>query len=354
MENLAVPYQYLKENKTLTTALHIKAFLLAAQQCPVLDVRSPAEYAQAHMPGAISFPLFSNEERALVGTLYKQTGRQAAVKAGLDLFGPKMKPFVEQAEKIAAQHNTNRFLVHCWRGGMRSGAIAWLLHLYGFEIVTLAGGYKSFRRWCLEQFSKPWPLKVLGGYTCSGKTDALTALAQKGYATINLEALAHHKGSAFGNLGEPEQPTQEMFENKLAIALWHIDIQHDQDPAHIWIEDESQRIGAVNLPIEFYKQKQNNTVYFLELPFEQRLQNCIAAYGAFEKEKLVHAILRIRKRLGGLETKTAIAALLDNDTSTCFSILLKYYDKWYAKSLQRKENLDALLHKVTFNELINL
>lgn len=351
MASHAVPYPYLKENKSLTTALHISEFLIQAQQYPVLDVRSPAEYAQAHIPGAISFPLFSDDERALIGTLYKQTSRQSAVKAGLDIFGPKMKPFVEQAEAIAAQQKTNRFLVHCWRGGMRSGAIAWLLQLYGFEIVTLSGGYKSFRRWCIEQFSKPMLLKVLGGYTCSGKTDVLQLLAQKGHATINLEALASHKGSAFGSLGEPPQPTQEMFENKLAMSLRNIDLQHPH-PAHIWIEDESQRIGSVNLPIEFFKQKQNSPVYFLEVPFEQRLQNCIASYGSFEKEQLIQAIVRIRKRLGSLETQTAIAALLDDDTTTCFTILLKYYDKWYLKSLHRKEHLDALLHKVTLDMII--
>lgn len=354
MANPAVQYLCLKENRILATPLYIREFLIQAREYPVLDVRSPAEYKHAHIPGAISFPLFTNEERAVIGTLYKQTSRQAAVKAGLDLFGPKMKPFVEQAEAIAEQQKTKRFLVHCWRGGMRSGAIAWLLQLYGFEIVTLAGGYKSFRRWCIEQFIKPRTLKVLGGFTCSGKTEALDTLAQKGHAIINLEGLAHHKGSAFGNLGEPEQPSQEMFENKLAISLWYIDTQHNHPPKPIWIEDESQRIGSVNLPIEFFKQKQNSPVYFLEVNFEQRLQNCIAAYGSFEKEQLIHAIVRIRKRLGGLETKTAIAALLDDDISTCFSILLKYYDKWYLKSLQRKEHLDAMLHKISLEELILL
>lgn len=317
----------------------------------MLDVRCPAEYAHAHIPGAISFSLFSDQERAIVGTLYKQTGRQEAVKAGLEIFGPKMLSFVEQADAIATKYKTKKLLVHCWRGGMRSGAIAWLLQLYGFEIYTLNGGYKSFRKWCQQQFSTPWPLKVLGGYTCSGKTDILYTLANNGETIIDLEKIAHHKGSAFGALGEAPQPTQEMFENKLSMQLWNAYTIQNTKPKCIWIEDESQRIGNVNLPIEFFNQKQNSPLFFLEIPFETRLKYCIANYGNFEKDELLNAIHRISKRLGGLETKNAVAALYDNDFETCFTLLLKYYDKWYLKGLNRKETLDTLMRKVSVENL---
>ncbi len=309
-------------------------------------MRSPSEYAHAHIPGAISFPLFSDEERAIVGTLYKQTGRQEAVKAGLEIFGPNMISLVEQADAIATKYDSKVLLVHCWRGGMRSGAIAWLLQLYGFEIYTLSGGYKSFRKWCLAQFTNNWPLKVLGGYTCSGKTDILYTLEHKGETIIDLEKMAHHKGSAFGALGEDPQPTQEMFENKLSLAFWNVYSQQNPKPSCIWIEDESQRIGNVNLPIEFFNQKQTSPLFFLEIPFETRLEYCITNYGHFQKEELLNAILRISKRLGGLETKTAVAALNEDDFSSCFTILLKYYDKWYLKGLNRKENQETLMHRV--------
>ncbi len=331
--------------------MHINEFLIQSKQYPILDVRSPSEYAHAHIPGAISFPLFNDEERAKVGTLYKQTGRQEAVKVGLEIFGPNMVSLVEEAESIATAYNTKTLLVHCWRGGMRSGAIAWLLQLYGFDIYTLSGGYKSFRKWCLAQFSTSWPLKVLGGYTCSAKTEILYTLEQNGQAIIDLEKIAHHKGSAFGALGEAPQPTQEMFENKLSMQLWHTYTLQNPKPACIWIEDESQRIGNINLPIDFFNQKQTSPLFFLEIPFETRLKYCIANYGIFEKDELLNAILRISKRLGGLETKTAVAALSENDYETCFTILLQYYDKWYLKSLNRKENHQELMRKVSIENL---
>ena len=156
--------------------IHIEEFLLLAKEHPVLDVRSPGEYAHAHIPGALSFPLFSDEERKVVGTTYKQQSREDAIKVGLEYFGPEMRGMVERAESILAQHNKKRkaknktLLVHCWRGGMRSGAVAWLLDLYGFEVYVLSGGYKVFRRWVLAQFERDFKFMMLGGYTGSGKT----------------------------------------------------------------------------------------------------------------------------------------------------------------------------------------
>ena len=134
--------------------IDIEKFIGLSEQHPVLDVRSPGEYHHAHIPGAHSFPLFDDAERKEVGTTYKHINREKAIKIGLDYFGPKMRPLVEQAEAIAEKSGSRTLLVHCWRGGMRSGAIAWLLDLYGFKVHTLIGGYKSFRRWTLEQFEK--------------------------------------------------------------------------------------------------------------------------------------------------------------------------------------------------------
>lgn len=312
---------------------------------PVIDVRSPSEYGHASIPGAFSLPLFTDDERAIVGTLYKQKGKQAAIKSGLDFFGPKMTDIIAHAEKIAADYKPETpFLVHCWRGGMRSAGIAWLLELYGFKVVTLQGGYKSYRRFALDWFQKTIPMRVIGGYTGSGKTAILSFLQQHHEPVIDLEALAHHKGSAFGHLGEAKQPSQEQFENNLAYALWKC---FDIDQAkYVWVEDESQRIGAVNLPINVFNQKQSGELYFLDIPFEERLKTSIALYGAYEKEQLINAILRIQKRLGGLETKTAISALIDGDTAASFAILLRYYDKYYGKSLLRKEKADEQMVRI--------
>lgn len=327
--------------------LHIEDFLSFAKQHPVLDVRSPGEYNHAHIPGAYSFPLFTDDERKVVGTAYKQQSREQAIKIGLDYFGVKMRKMVEEAESLISSHkpaagNTKTILIHCWRGGMRSAAVAWLLDLYGFNVYTLIGGYKLFRKWVLEQFEKPYSFNVLGGYTGSGKTYVLEAMLKKGENVIDLEGLAHHKGSAFGSLGMPKQPSQEMFENKLSLKLFAA--AQLQKP--VWLEDESQRIGEVNIPINLWRQMRAQTLYFLDIPFEERLKHITAEYGKQEKEKLVNAIIRIKKRLGGLETKEAIGALVEDRTEDSFRILLTYYDKQYLKAMHNRDGLEALLQKI--------
>jgi tRNA 2-selenouridine synthase len=322
-------------------------FLQLAKTHPVLDVRSPGEYKHAHIPGANSFPLFSDEERKIVGTTYKQQSREQAIKIGLDLFGPKMRPFVEQAESITNQYQSKTLLVHCWRGGMRSGAIAWLLDLYGFKVYTLVGGYKNFRRFVLDTFKLPYNFRLIGGYTGSAKTELLETLRQHGEKVIDLEDIAKHKGSAFGNIGMPQQPGQEMFENMLALEL----IDKFSDPAsiadvQIWLEDESQRIGQVNLPGALWQTMRNSPVFFLDIPFEERLAFIVAGYGGLEKERLVAAIERIREKLGGQNAKAAIQLLEEENTVESFRILLKYYDKFYLKGLHNRKDLNSLLHTI--------
>lgn len=305
--------------------LGIEKFLALTTLHPVLDVRSPGEYTHAHIPGAHSFPLFSDEERKVVGTAYKQQSREEAIKIGLDYFGAKMRRMVEEAEQIAQEDKT--LLVHCWRGGMRSAGVAWLLDLYGFKVYTLVGGYKAFRRLMLQQFDKNYNFQILGGYTGSGKTEVLHELGNNGQCIIDLEAIAAHRGSAFGAVEGIPQPSQEMFENKLALEL----LKNENNT--IWLEDESQRIGHVNIPHSIWRQMRSSPVTFLDIPFEERLKHIVAGYGKKDKEKLVNAIIRIKKRLGGLETKTAINCLLEDDYSGSFAVLLKYYDKHYKKAL---------------------
>jgi tRNA 2-selenouridine synthase len=288
--------------------------------------------------------LFTNEERATVGTTYKQKSREAAIKIALPFFGEKMKALIETVENLVATFEkknsaeTPTIIVHCWRGGMRSGAVAWLLDLYGFKVLQLIGGYKAYRNWALAQFEKPYPLKVLGGYTGSGKTEILLELKRRNQTVIDLEGLAHHKGSSFGALGQAQQPTQEMFENKLAHALASIEYVEDG----IWIEDESQRIGLVMLPTSFFTLLRNSICYFIEIPFNERLGFITTGYGKFDKDSLMSATLRIQKRLGGLETKTAINHIIEGNIEDAFSILLKYYDKWYEKNTQKTTSIPKL------------
>jgi len=323
------------------TKVNLNEFLQLAKLHPVLDVRSPGEFEHARIPGAISFPLFSDEERKVVGTTYKQQSRENAIKIGLDYFGVKMRPMVEQAEKLESR----TLLVHCWRGGMRSAAIAWLLDLYGFKVYTLVGGYKTFRRWVLDKLNEPFEFRMLVGYTGSGKTEVLKHLASAGEAVLDLEALANHKGSAFGNIGMPEQPSQEMFENLVAVRLSEI---HKN---YVWLEDESQRIGTVNIPQLLWIRMRNAPVFFMDIPFEERLNHICDEYGRLDKTRMIEAIERIKKRLGGLEAKTSIDLLQEGNIEEAFRILLKYYDKFYKKGLLNRDNLDQLCQTINLEKV---
>jgi tRNA 2-selenouridine synthase len=348
--------------------INIEYFLELSKNYTVIDVRSPAEYKHAHIPGAYSLPLFSDEERAIVGTAYKQESREIAIKHGLDFFGPKMQKIVEEVESLVHSResgasdselrtqNSKNILVYCWRGGMRSGAVGWLLDVYGFKVHTLIGGYKKFRTRVLDTFKLPFDLKILGGYTGAGKTEVIKELERLGEHVIDLEDIANHKGSAFGNIGMPDQPTQEMFENVLSIQLHTLRYESNNSPNSnpqliidhlpIWLEDESQRIGLINIPNDLWQTMRRSPLCFLDIPFEERLKHIVEEYGCFDKEKMIDAILRIKERLGSLEAKKAIEFLNEDNTIESFRILLKYYDKWYTKGLHNRENIISLLQIV--------
>lgn len=339
--------------------LAIKEFLNQSKDHLLLDARSPGEYNHAHIPSAVNFPLFTDEERKLVGTKYKQQSREEAIKIGLDFFGPKMRKMVEEAEeriKNFQQQSGNSVFVYCWRGGMRSAAIAWLLDLYGFKVFTLAGGYKSFRNYVLQTFEQAYSFKILGGYTGSGKTEVLQELEKQGEAVIDLEKIASHKGSAFGSFNMPPQPTQEMFENVLASELQKTAMKSSNNEDNhssfttshspIWLEDESQRIGNLNLPGALWNTMRTSPIFFLEIPFEERLGHIVEEYGKCEKQKLIGSTQRISQRLGGLDTKNTIAFLEEGNIKEAFRILLRYYDKRYLKGLHNRESISALLKKI--------
>lgn len=266
-------------------------FLAARTDRVVLDVRSPGEYAQGHIPGAVSFPLFDDLERARVGTVYKQQGKEEAMLLGLKIVGPKMEKFVRQARKLAPHR---RLAVHCWRGGQRSGSMAWLFRQSGFDVVTLLGGYKNYRRHLLDAFEQiAFPMIVIGGQTGSGKTKVLRELQRLGEQIIDLEALAHHKGSAFGAIGELPQPTVEQFENDLFEAMIPLD-----PGRRVWLENESRSIGRVFVPEGFWRHFKASPLYNIEVPSECRIQNLVDDYTGFSSEELEEAFLRIEKKTG--------------------------------------------------------
>jgi tRNA 2-selenouridine synthase len=248
-------------------------------------------------------------------------------------------------------------LLYCWRGGMRSAGVAWLLDLYGFKVYTLVGGYKKYRNHVLDSFKLPFQFNILGGYTGSGKTNLLNTLKEKNQPVIDLEGIANHKGSAFGNIGLPAQPSQEMFENLLSNELTkiakapHSPLVTSPSPltthhSPIWLEDESQRIGLINIPADIWKQMRQSPVYFLDIPFEERLKQIVLDYGPLDQEQMILAIERISQKLGSLNAKNAILHLKEGKISESFEILLKYYDKFYFKGLHNREGLNTLLHTI--------
>jgi tRNA 2-selenouridine synthase len=313
--------------------LPVPDFLLATAERPLLDVRSPGEYQQGHIPGALSFPLFSDEERAAVGTCYKKQGPEAALELGLHFVGPKMADFVRQARGLAPGR---RLALHCWRGGQRSGSMAWLLRQAGMDVVTLAGGYKSYRQVVLTGTGlAQFQLRVVGGRTGVGKTKILHVLAARGAQVVDLEALAHHKGSAFGSIGEAPQPTVEQFENALYAALAKL------DPARpLWVENESRSIGRVFIPEYFWQQMRTATLFNIAVPEATRIDNLLRDYTHTDKSDLVAAFQRIDRKLGGQHLKAALQALEADDFATAARIALQYYDKTYQHGLDTNPSPD--------------
>jgi len=309
-------------------ALEVKEFIELSAQHLVIDVRTPAEYEHGHIPGAVNIPLFTNEERAEIGTIYKEQGRKPAMLRGMELVSPRFTEYLKTAENLNA---TGTFLIHCWRGGMRSAGMAWLFEWYGFKVFTLKGGYKSFRHLVLDTFAQPRNLKIIGGRTGSGKTLVLHELGKQGQTILDLESLANHKGSAFGGLGEEPQPTQEMFENETATALMKIAAS-----ATIWVEDESQNVGKRVIPVPFFQQMRNATVYFVDLPREERVKYLLEAYGKFSKEELCAAIDKIFKRLGPQHAKAAKLAIEEGDLKKACEMSLVYYDKSYNHGIAKR------------------
>lgn len=313
----------------MPTPLTPSDFLEKARTRPVIDVRSPGEFAHAHLPGAVNIPLFDDAERAQVGTRYKQVSRDSAVLLGLELVGPKLAGFVRQVRKL--NPDGDEVLVHCWRGGMRSGSFAWLLETAGMRVSTLIGGYKAYRTEVLTSFSQPRDVLILGGKTGSAKTETLHELARLGEQVIDLEALAHHKGSSYGMIGQLPQPTSEQFQNQLHREWLALD-----PTRRIWLEDESKSVGICFIPDGLWTQMRQASVAFLDVPVEARVRFLVETYGQYPHEALVEATERIRKRMGNDRNQLALEALKRRDYGLVAELTLGYYDKAYLHGLAQR------------------
>jgi tRNA 2-selenouridine synthase len=314
---------------------------LAMPRSTVFDTRSPAEYAQGHIPGAINLPLFDNEERAEIGTLFKQVGKQAAVDRGLELIGPRLAAFAQHARERAASAADPGapVLVHCWRGGMRSESVTWLMRMAGIPARKMDGGYKAYRRHLTQALAHPWWLRVLAGPTGTGKTPILRHLAELGEQVLDLEALADHLGSAFGNLDGHAQPTSEQFANDCFDVLRGMDGERV-----VWLEDESRRIGTVHMPEPLYATLRKAPITLIDRTRAERLDEIERIYGSAPIAPLQAAFRRITDKLGGQHAQAALAALDRGAIREAADIGLVYYDKLYAHTLDRHDRLIA--HKI--------
>ena len=321
---------------------------------PLIDVRSPGEFAKGHIPNATNLELFTDHEREVVGTAYKKESKEKAYELGYAFVKPKLNDFLTKSATIAP---LKEVAIHCWRGGMRSNAFAEHLAANGFQkVYVIEGGYKAFRNYVIQFFEQPLALHILGGYTGTGKTEILHFLDKKGQQVIDLEGLASHRGSAFGGIDLPAQPTTEHFENTLFFKILSLDCK-----LPIWVEDESRMVGTVSIPDAFYKQMREMTVYFLNVPVEERTKHLVATYANLSHEKLADAITRITQRLGYDNAKFAQEELEKRNYAAVVKIALVYYDKYYLKGLQNRENARILEYKApivspekTADFLINL
>lgn len=309
----------------LVRSIDIDDFMRESRQHLTLDVRSPGEYGVGHIPHATSLPLFDDAERALVGTAYVQRGRAEAIELGLEIVGKKMADFVRYVKPLVRD---NKIYIHCWRGGMRSGSMAWLYDLVGYEVTVLKGGYKAYRHHVLEALAKPLPLRIIGGRTGSGKTELLHVLAQRGEQVVDLEGLACHRGSAFGGIGQAVQPRTEHFENLIHLQLSGLDTTKP-----IWIEDESKSVGRCVIPDVLWRQMRVAQVYAIESAMDQRIERLVRDYGTFPTEELETAIRAIERRLGNEAMKAALLALEEGKLDEVVRLTLRYYDRAYDKGL---------------------
>lgn len=310
-------------------------FLSLRDKLPVVDVRSQGEYAEGHIRGAFNIPLLNDEERVVVGTAYKQQGQQQAIKEGFRLVGPRLAEIVSETERVASG---KEIIVHCWRGGMRSNNFSQFVGMARVRSHTVQGGYKAYRQLALESFGQSLNIILLTGCTGSGKSEVLRALAATGEQILDLEALANHKGSAFGGLLMPAQPTTEQFQNNLFEEILKLDKSR-----RVWVEDESIAIGKIFLPVNFWQSMVKSPLVQMDVAKEVRIQRLVNEYGPADRNEFLRIMAKVTKKLGGQNYNAAKEKLLQGDMTSTIDILLTYYDKAYLASIGKRQD------KIKFN-----
>ncbi len=329
----------------IADSINVDDFLIKSKNELIVDVRAPIEFFKGHIPNAINIPLFENTERAEIGTLYKQQGKERAVDRGLEIVSPKMSTFVTQVKQLS---KNKKVFVYCFRGGMRSNSFAWLMNSSGLEAVVMKGGYKAFRNYVLNYFNLNKKIILLGGKTGSGKTDILKKLYNLSLQTIDLENIAHHKGSAFGGINEQKQHPQQNFEHQLFNQLSLLNPNE-----YIVFEDESQTIGFNKLPHGLWLEMKKAPIIKLEIPFELRVQKLVNDYTTINIEALKLCVIKIQQQLGTLNTKLCLQYLDEKKLADVAKLSLLYYDKAYEYSYKNKKQTIIPLKSDTIDANIN-
>ena len=295
----------------------------------LIDVRTPLEFSEDHIPGAHNVPLLTNEERVEVGSMYKQIGPIEARRRGLELTCPRFYAMVDEIISLAAGRP---IVIYCWRGGLRSLSVALLVEMSGTPANQLAGGYKTFRTHVIDYFEKcdfSPPLTVMHGMTGTGKTEFINGLNPVKWSTIDLEGIACHRGSAFGALGLEQKFTQKHFETALWDCFRRLPVSRT-----IILEGESQRIGKYSLPGSLYQKMATSCKVWCYATIETRIERLTAEYALPEyKPEMLDALERIKKKLGGnryAELKTSLENW--NVAGIARSLIEGYYDKMYYKN----------------------
>jgi len=301
----------------------------------IIDARSPAEFAEDHLPGAINWPVLDDEQRRVVGTLYVQTNALAARKVGAAMVARNVADHLDRW--IADKPRDWQPLVYCWRGGQRSGSLAWFLDQIGFRTTKLAGGYKGFRA-VVRQDLADWParfdFRVLAGRTGSGKTRLLQALAAEGAQVLDLEALAEHRGSILGGLPGQPQPTQKHFDSRLWRALRALDAGRP-----VFVESESKKIGRLQVPDALIaRMHAQGQVLRVEMPDAARVQLLLEDYGFFAQD--TERFCQLLDGLVELRGKEAVgrwqALARGGQWAEVFGQLMHaHYDPLYTRSMDR-------------------
>lgn len=294
-----------------------------------IDVRTPSEFAQDSIPGAYNIPILTEEQRAEAGTIHKQQSASQARIRGMELISPRLPEIINPIRELHQKHK-RLIIVFCWRGGLRSTAMTAFLHLCGVPVFQLKGGYKSFRRHVINYFEHAsWArMLVLRGLTGVGKTRILEQLERGGWPILNLEALANHRGSAFGAIGCAQQPSQKQFE----ALLWN-KMRHTSSADFILTEGESRHIGRVMLPKRLYATLQDETTLWLETDIQNRIRVISEDYAVDDlpAEAFAHALDSLIPRLGHERIRHMHQLLQRKDWGGLIEkLMLLYYDPLYA------------------------